>query len=274
MTALDDKNGVTPLQRILTSLAANRCYACGWPLGTCQPFNCAMRYNDDQKHIAEREGWLERQRVMSAVLIDATSTPSHVAPSAGDVHSMTGVCPTCGSDANETTPSTTPQKTDDFGPFDPAKLYREFPAGGNNERGDWLTRCLTFICARAVEEFKASQSMMVLVPVDEYERLTTASAMGTLTYRGSGEDLGTDILALGLNDYERRRLNDKVTPPLVARPLDEWHEDLGNVIWWRIPVEEPPWVGTPLDSDWTDGYYTHFTPLVIPANARADGGKA
>ena len=47
--------------------------------------------------------------------------------------------------------------------------------------------------------------------------------------------------------------------PVVARPLDEWHEDYGPVLWWRFPVEEPPFIGTPLDSDWP-GYHTHWTP--------------
>lgn len=46
----------------------------------------------------------------------------------------------------------------------------------------------------------------------------------------------------------------------AARPLDEWHEDDGPVVWWRFPVEEPAWIGTPLDDDWIDGYYTHWTP--------------
>ncbi|MBF5091956.1 hypothetical protein F1640_18550 [Novosphingobium sp. NBM11] len=31
------------------------------------------------------------------------------------------------------------------------------------------------------------------------------------------------------------------------RPLHEWHEDYGNVLWWLWPIDEPPYVGTPLD---------------------------
>lgn len=45
-----------------------------------------------------------------------------------------------------------------------------------------------------------------------------------------------------------------------ARPLDDWHEDDGPALWWRFPVNEPPYAGTPLDSDWP-GYHTHWTPL-------------
>lgn len=44
-----------------------------------------------------------------------------------------------------------------------------------------------------------------------------------------------------------------------ARPLDDWHEDEGPVVWWKLPVDEPAWIGTPLDSDWP-GYHTHWTP--------------
>jgi hypothetical protein len=55
----------------------------------------------------------------------------------------------------------------------------------------------------------------------------------------------------------------------VAIPGEEYHEDMGPVTWWRLPVDEPPWVGTPNDSDWP-GYHTHFTPApTSPLNANA-----
>jgi len=31
------------------------------------------------------------------------------------------------------------------------------------------------------------------------------------------------------------------------RPFCDWHEDLGDVLWWRMPIEEAPYVGSPLD---------------------------
>lgn len=46
----------------------------------------------------------------------------------------------------------------------------------------------------------------------------------------------------------------------TAKPLAEWHEDFGPVLWWRFPIESAPWAGSPGDSDWTD-YHTHWTPL-------------
>ena len=48
-----------------------------------------------------------------------------------------------------------------------------------------------------------------------------------------------------------------------ARPLDDWHEDRGPVLWWVFPIEEPPYCGTPLDTDWP-GWHTHWTPLQVP----------
>lgn len=48
-----------------------------------------------------------------------------------------------------------------------------------------------------------------------------------------------------------------------ARPATDWHEDMGAVLWWSYPINEPPWVGQPTDSDWP-GYHTHWTPLIVP----------
>ena len=46
---------------------------------------------------------------------------------------------------------------------------------------------------------------------------------------------------------------------IEARPLDEYHEDYGFVTWWKFPVDEPSWIGSPTCSDWP-GYHTHWTP--------------
>lgn len=77
------------------------------------------------------------------------------------------------------------------------------------------------------------------------------------------------------------------------RPLDEWHEDMGPVLWWVFPLSEPPYVGSPLDCGHTvevrtqfphvpheaqdkvrdltrifvggwPGYHTHWTPIPKP----------
>lgn len=54
-----------------------------------------------------------------------------------------------------------------------------------------------------------------------------------------------------------------------ARPLKEWHEDIGDVLWWKFPIEEPPYVGSPLDLNWPS-YHTHWTPIVIPQPSKED----
>lgn len=47
-------------------------------------------------------------------------------------------------------------------------------------------------------------------------------------------------------------------------PLSEYHEDMGPVVWWKFPVDEPAWVGSPNYDTWP-GYHTHFTPHpVVP----------
>ena len=58
-------------------------------------------------------------------------------------------------------------------------------------------------------------------------------------------------------------LDNGVTVQECARPLEEWGEDCGDVLWWKFPIEEPPYVGSPLDANWT-AYHTHWTPIMIP----------
>jgi|GEM_PF-2509643 len=50
---------------------------------------------------------------------------------------------------------------------------------------------------------------------------------------------------------------------MLARPIDEWHEGLGDRTWWALGEDgrwlgEAAWIGSPLASDWP-GYHTHFT---------------
>lgn len=56
--------------------------------------------------------------------------------------------------------------------------------------------------------------------------------------------------------------------PTIPHPIDEWCEEIGPVLWWKFPVDEPPYLGSPLDSEWGendyDEYYTHWTHLVLP----------
>jgi len=53
-------------------------------------------------------------------------------------------------------------------------------------------------------------------------------------------------------------------PAPIPQPADTWHEDIGEVLWWRFPVCEAPYVGSPLADDWIEDHYTHWTPLQVP----------
>ncbi len=69
--------------------------------------------------------------------------------------------------------------------------------------------------------------------------------------------------AVGLAGY--RAKTDKYAKAyerlFTPRPIEEWHEDMGMCLWYEFPICEPPYVGSPLDTDWPE-YHTHFTPLI------------
>ena len=57
------------------------------------------------------------------------------------------------------------------------------------------------------------------------------------------------------------------------RPLADWHEDMGDCLWWRFSVEEAPYVGCPRCSDWP-GYHTHWTAIIVPNEPLPASGEA
>ena len=66
-----------------------------------------------------------------------------------------------------------------------------------------------------------------------------------------------DIELMERCDLERELI--RIHRATLAKPLNDYSEELGPVVWWKFPVTEPAWIGTPDDSDWP-GYHTHFTP--------------
>lgn len=68
---------------------------------------------------------------------------------------------------------------------------------------------------------------------------------------GEYEEAADELIAHGVTVQER------------ARPLEEWGEDYGDVMWWKFPIEEPPYVGSPLDANWP-AYHTHWTTIPMP----------
>ena len=88
-----------------------------------------------------------------------------------------------------------------------------------------------------------------------------------MTEREKLIDLISDIFDFipweNIEDCADYLVDNGVTVRQPARPLEEWGEDDGDVLWWAFPVEEPPYVGSPLDAAWP-GYHTHWVPLPEP----------
>lgn len=86
---------------------------------------------------------------------------------------------------------------------------------------------------------------------------------GGIRLRGEGDG---DVVALlarvaKLPALEREAQHQRAADTLQHR--DAWGEDDGPAIWWLVPIQEPPYVGTPLDDDFPE-YVTHWTRLPDP----------
>lgn len=94
-----------------------------------------------------------------------------------------------------------------------------------------------------------------------------------------GEDVDLDDFAMLVQDaiqaYKKMVIDTIKNHPtaydpdkVVPLPLEDWSEDYGDCLWWRFPIEESPYCGSPLDLEWQEknygDYYTHFTRLIIP----------
>lgn len=96
---------------------------------------------------------------------------------------------------------------------------------------------------------------------------------------------GLYIDAIAERDALKTRLAQAEQVPAVTevRPLDEWHEDYGDAVWWTWQdgqwLGEPSYIGGPNDSDWP-GYHTHWSPhpafpaALHPQSAAGEEGKA
>lgn len=51
---------------------------------------------------------------------------------------------------------------------------------------------------------------------------------------------------------------------ITVYPAKDWHEELGDVLWWRFPIKEAPYIGSPLAGDFPADFVTHwsFVPAV------------
>ena len=59
------------------------------------------------------------------------------------------------------------------------------------------------------------------------------------------------------------QLDEPKDEKVEAHLAEHWNEDIGDVLWWNFPVEEPPYCGTPLDEHFPK-YKTHFSMIDMP----------
>lgn len=69
--------------------------------------------------------------------------------------------------------------------------------------------------------------------------------------------------SLWLYEEHEFSLTEPQAEKVEAHLAEHWNEDVGDVLWWNFPVEEPPYCGTPLDEDFPK-YKTHFTTIDMP----------
>ena len=81
--------------------------------------------------------------------------------------------------------------------------------------------------------------------------------------------------AAGSADLLTKGLATELLALRTLRPADEWYEEMGMVIWWHFPIEEPPYIGSGPGAgecdqfgDPTDcarlieeGWLTHWSPI-------------
>lgn len=111
-------------------------------------------------------------------------------------------------------------------------------------------------------------------------RLVDGEHTYTLTIDGEQLEFVDTPEQWALDQYQaevaRRRARHRASKVLAAlnsarcgdgdapRPLAEWAEDDGPVLWWSFPIVEPPYLGTPLDSAWP-AHVSHWTRFAVPA---------
>ncbi|WP_278529598.1 hypothetical protein [Enterococcus asini] len=69
--------------------------------------------------------------------------------------------------------------------------------------------------------------------------------------------------SLWLYEEHEFSLTEPKNEKVEAHLAEHWDEDMGDVLWWNFPVEEPPYCGTPLDEHFPK-YKTHFSMIDMP----------
>jgi hypothetical protein len=56
----------------------------------------------------------------------------------------------------------------------------------------------------------------------------------------------------------------------IFRPVEDWHEDDGDALFFKLDAGESPKVTSPITSNWDDNYFTHWMPLPKELSKTAD----
>ena len=115
------------------------------------------------------------------------------------------------------------------------------------------------------EDFRATKEAEYKAKVDALEKRLEAvqDALAPLARPNESEAAVAQRVAAACDKFS------------TLRPAAEWHEDFGPVLWWHLPIEEPPYVGSgpgagERNADGTpttcarlleEGFLTHWSPL-------------
>ena len=99
------------------------------------------------------------------------------------------------------------------------------------------------------------QDLIKEINKEKYDFSKPETSLNSSDYKEGYNDASDDIIGI-VNQLDE-------PTKVIAQLSEKWHEDIGPVLWWDFPVEEPPYCGTPLDDDFPK-YKTHFTELHIP----------
>ena len=105
------------------------------------------------------------------------------------------------------------------------------------------------------------QDLIKEINKEKYDFSKPWTSLDRSDYKEGYNDASDDIIGI-VNQLDE-------PTKVIAHLAGKWHEDIGPVLWWDFPVEEPPYCGTPLDDDFPK-YKTHFTEFHIPDEVEED----
>lgn len=132
--------------------------------------------------------------------------------------------------------------------------YLEGKPAGVEAAFQWLSAKATDLFQRGkYEEAKVLRELAVAMRDDLKPQLNEAVSAHRRLYPSHIEGIGA------------------ATPYDVMYAAETWNENDGPALWWKLPISEMPYCGTPFDEDFNEGYYTHWSKLPEPTVVRLTG---